>query len=171
MKTRHLFLACSLALATASASFAQSKLYPHLFDLQEVTLTDGMFKTALDLNNDLLLQYDVDRLLTPYFRQTGIKGWEEEHPNFPNWGSGSFRLDGHVGMPVVGSGNTDGIDLRICKNITEIRHAAALGKFALLIFLEVVVHHIFCDLAAGLVAVANRFDDNLVLSDEVVDQH
>ena len=97
MKVPRIILTCCLAFATASASFAQSKLYPHLFDLQEVTLTDGMFKTALDLNNDLLLQYDVDRLLTPYFRQAGIKGWEEEHPNFPNWGSGNFRLDGHVG--------------------------------------------------------------------------
>ncbi len=97
MKVPRIILTCCLALATASASYAQSKLYPHLFDLQEVTLTDGMFKTALDLNNETLLQYDVDRLLTPYFRQAGIKGWEEEHPNFPNWGSGSFRLDGHVG--------------------------------------------------------------------------
>ena len=97
MKAPRIILTCCLALATASASYAQSKLYPHLFDLQEVTLTDGMFKTALDLNNETLLQYDVDRLLTPYFRQAGIKGWEEEHPNFPNWGSGNFRLDGHVG--------------------------------------------------------------------------
>ena len=86
-----------MALTTATASLAQSKLYPHLFDLQEVTLTDGMFKTALDINNDLLLQYDVDRLLTPYFRQAGFTEWEKLHPNFPNWGSDNFRLDGHVG--------------------------------------------------------------------------
>lgn len=97
MKTRHLLLTGCLTLATVSTGLAQSKLYPHLFDLQEVTLTDGMFKTALDLNNETLLQYDVDRLLTPYFRQAGISGWEEQHPNFPNWGSGNFRLDGHVG--------------------------------------------------------------------------
>ena len=97
MKSPRLILTICMAFATASASFAQSKLYPHLFDLQEITLTDGMFKTALDLNNETLLQYDVDRLLTPYFRQAGISGWEAQHPNFPNWGSGSFRLDGHVG--------------------------------------------------------------------------
>ena len=97
MKSPRLILTICMAFATASASFAQSKLYPHLFDLQEITLTDGMFKTALDLNNETLLQYDVDRLLTPYFRQAGISGWEIQHPNFPNWGSGSFRLDGHVG--------------------------------------------------------------------------
>lgn len=97
MKTRHLILTGCVALATASASFAQSKLYPHLFDLEEVTLTEGMFKKALDLNNETLLEYDVDRLLTPYFRQAGFSDWEAKHPNFPNWGSGNFRLDGHVG--------------------------------------------------------------------------
>ena len=97
MNTRKLLLAGCMALATATTSFAQSKLYPHLFDLKEVTLTDGMFKTALDINNATLLEYDVDRLLTPYFRQAGFTEWESQHPNFPNWGSGNFRLDGHVG--------------------------------------------------------------------------
>ena len=96
MKTRHLLLICCMGLATTTG-LAQSKLYPHLFDLQEVILTDGMFKNALNINNDLLLQYDVDRLLTPYFRQAGFSDWEKQHPNFPNWGSGNFRLDGHVG--------------------------------------------------------------------------
>ncbi|MBQ8969589.1 MAG: glycoside hydrolase family 127 protein [Bacteroidaceae bacterium] len=77
---------------------AQSKLYPHLFDLQEVTLGEGVFRQAMLLNADVLMQYDVDRLLTPFVRQAGIDGtWEARHPNFPNWGSGSFRLDGHVG--------------------------------------------------------------------------
>lgn len=78
-------------------SVAQSKLYPRLFDLQEVTLDDGVFKSAMELNDKLLLEYDVDRLLTPYFRQAGITSWEASHPNFQNWGSGNFRLDGHVG--------------------------------------------------------------------------
>ena len=97
MKIRNLLLAGCVALMATTISLAQSKLYPHLFDLEEVTLTDGMFKTALDLNNETLLEYDVDRLLTPYFRQVGISGWEELHPNFPNWASDNFRLDGHVG--------------------------------------------------------------------------
>ena len=97
MKIRNLLLAGCMACATTTASLAQSKLYPHLFDLKEVTLSEGMFKTALDLNNATLLEYDVDRLLTPYFRQAGFSNWETQHPNFPNWGSGNFRLDGHVG--------------------------------------------------------------------------
>ena len=91
-----LFSAC-LLLAPDHEAAAQSKLYPRLFDLQEVTLGDGVFKQAMELNDKTLLEYDVDRLLTPYCRQAGIAGWEQAHPNFPNWGSGNFRLDGHVG--------------------------------------------------------------------------
>ena len=84
-------------LCGATATHGQSKLYPRLFDLQEVTLEDGVFKQAMDLNNKTLLEYDTDRLLTPYFRQVGFTEWEQAHPNFSNWGSGNFRLDGHVG--------------------------------------------------------------------------
>ena len=84
-------------LGSLPAAQAQSKLYPRLFDLQEVTLEAGVFKQAMERNDSLLLEYDVDRLLTPYFRQAGISAWEQAHPNFTNWGSGNFRLDGHVG--------------------------------------------------------------------------
>lgn len=91
-------ICCAAAMLSAQHDVqAQSKLYPRLFDLQEVTLHEGVFKTAMDLNCRTLLEYDIDRLLTPYFRQAGITGWEAEHPNFLNWGSGNFRLDGHVG--------------------------------------------------------------------------
>ncbi len=89
------FSACLMCGTTAVQG--QSELYPNLFDLQEVTLNDGVFKKAMDLNNQTLMEYDVNRLLTPYFRQAGITEWEELYPNFDNWGSGSFRLDGHVG--------------------------------------------------------------------------
>lgn len=91
-----LFSAC-LLLAPDHEAAAQSKLYPRLFDLQEVTLGDGVFKQAMELNDQTLLEYDVDRLLTPFFRQAGFTDWEQQHPNFQNWGSGNFRLDGHVG--------------------------------------------------------------------------
>ena len=90
MKARNLILTGCFALMAMSTGLAQSKLYSHLFDLEEVTLTESMFKTALDLNNETLLEYDVDRLLTPYFRQAGISGWEAQHPNFPNWGGGQL---------------------------------------------------------------------------------
>lgn len=94
---RILALTFTYSLLTDTSIKAQNKLYPRLFDLQEVTLHDGIFKTAMDLNIQTLLQYDTDRLLTPYMRQAGFTEWETEHPNFSNWGSGNFRLDGHVG--------------------------------------------------------------------------
>ena len=86
---------------------ARSKLYPKHFQLEEVTLLDGPMKTAMELNFQMLMQYDVKRLLTPYVRQSGLAAttdpdspyyqWEQKHPSFPNWGSGNFNLDGHVG--------------------------------------------------------------------------
>ena len=81
---------------------ADNKLYPEHFELNEVTLYDSPLKTAMDLNFNTLLSYDVDRLLTPFVRQAGLNtgkyaGWTTLHPNHDNWGSGSFRLDGHVG--------------------------------------------------------------------------
>ena len=86
---------------------AQKVLYPRHFDLSEVTLTDGPMKKALDLNCEVLMQYDVDRLLTPFVRQSGLAStsdktsryyqWLTKHPNFPNWGSSDFDLSGHVG--------------------------------------------------------------------------
>ena len=97
-----------IALASCSlCAHAQSEIYPSHFDLNEVTLLDSPFKTAMDTNNRLLLQYDVDRLLTPYVRQSGLGAttdtqnryykWEAKHPSFDNWGNSSFNLDGHVG--------------------------------------------------------------------------
>ena len=98
MKTNLRHLMCTLALATSMQSInAQSILYPQTFNLQEITLGDGVFNKAMQKNDELLLQYDVDRLLTPFFRQAGMNSWATAHPNFSNWGSGSFRLDGHVG--------------------------------------------------------------------------
>lgn len=81
---------------------AQSELYPHHFNLSEVTLLDSPFKTAMDLNIGHLMQYDVDRLLTPFIRQAGLSsgvyaGWLSQHLNFENWGGGGFDLSGHVG--------------------------------------------------------------------------
>ena len=86
---------------------AQSLLYPKHFDLQEVTLTDGPMKTAMDKNIELLMKYDGDRLLTPFVRQSGLADtndsqsayyrWTTKHPNFQNWGGDGFDLSGHVG--------------------------------------------------------------------------
>ena len=107
MKTK-LFVTGLLALATIQQANAQSELYPKHFDLEEVTLLDGPMKTAMELNIQMLLQYDVDRLLTPYVRQSGLADtqdaaspyyqWLTKHPNFKNWGGDAgFDLSGHVG--------------------------------------------------------------------------
>ena len=105
MKTTVLTLLSAFTLM--GSAVAQSEIYPQHFDLEDVTLLDGPFKTAQDLNIKLLLSYDADRLLTPFVRQAGLSAttdpqsryyqWETKHPNHENWGSGSFRLDGHVG--------------------------------------------------------------------------
>ena len=105
MKLRNILaVACVMTALTANA---QEELYPNHFNLEEVTLLDGPMKTAMYLNFNTLLKYDVDRLLTPYVRQSGLAAttdtksryyrWESTHPSFPNWGDNSFNLDGHVG--------------------------------------------------------------------------
>ena len=107
MNRKHIFtLGLGVLIWTGAA--AQSLLYPKHFDLQEVTLADGPFKTAMDKNIELLMKYDVDRLLTPFVRQSGLAStkdksskyynWLTKHPNFPNWGGDAgFDLSGHVG--------------------------------------------------------------------------
>lgn len=84
---------------------AQSVLYPQHFDLKEVRLLDGQHRTMMNLNSKLLLQYDADRLMTPFVRQAGLSskssskyyGWVSKHPSFPNWGQSDWSLEGHVG--------------------------------------------------------------------------
>ncbi len=103
---KKLFISTILALGLTTAQ-AQSELYPKHFDLEQVTLLDGPMKTAMDLNIQTLMKYDVDRLLTPYVRQSGLGAtkdatskyyqWESKHPSFSNWGDSNFNLDGHVG--------------------------------------------------------------------------
>lgn len=68
---------------------AQNKLYPNEFPLADATLLDGPFKHARDLNIQVLLKYDVDRLLAPYHKEAGLP---EKAECYPNWAG----LDGHV---------------------------------------------------------------------------
>jgi len=69
---------------------AQNKLYPNEFPLGDVMLLEGPFKHARDLNIEVLLKYDVDRLLAPYRKEAGLP---EKAKCYPNWAG----LDGHVG--------------------------------------------------------------------------
>lgn len=100
----------SLLLAVGSMmyspkGYAQSEIYPQHFDLEEVTLLDSPFRTAMLKNDSLLLAYDADRLLTPFIRQAGLSdqsdskyyNWTTLHPSFSNWGLSDWSLEGHVG--------------------------------------------------------------------------
>ncbi|MCW8849622.1 MAG: glycoside hydrolase family 127 protein, partial [Melioribacteraceae bacterium] len=68
---------------------AQDKLYPNEYPLEDVQLLDGPFKHARDLNIEVLLKYDVDRLLAPYRKEAGLPAKAE---SYPNWAG----LDGHI---------------------------------------------------------------------------
>ncbi len=86
--TGFLFGVCCIA-GISFTAFAQNKLYPNEFPLSDVTLLDGMFKHARDLNIEVLLKYDADRLLAPYRKEAGLS---EKAKSYPNWEG----LDGHV---------------------------------------------------------------------------
>lgn len=83
-----ILVTCCLA-ANSFNAFAQDKLYANTFPLGDVTLLDGIFKQARDLNIEVLLKYDTDRLLAPYRKEAGLP---EKAKSYPNWDG----LDGHV---------------------------------------------------------------------------
>ncbi len=68
---------------------AQDKLYKNQFPISDVKLLDGPFKHARDLNLQVLMKYDVDRLLAPYRKEAGLP---EKAKSYPNWDG----LDGHI---------------------------------------------------------------------------
>ena len=69
---------------------AQERLYQNAFPLGDVALLEGPFKHARDLNIQVLLTYNVDRLLAPYRREAGLT---PKAASYTNWDG----LDGHVG--------------------------------------------------------------------------
>jgi uncharacterized protein len=102
------FIVVSCIVGCSIDLFAQDKFYPNEFPLGDVTLLDGPFKQARDLNIEVLLKYDVDRLLAPYRKEAGLS---EKAKCYPNWDG----LDGHVGghylsamaMNYAATGNTE----------------------------------------------------------------
>lgn len=79
-----------LNIAPALGVVAQDKLYKDEFPLGDITLLDGPLKHARDLNVQVLLKYDCDRMLAPYRKEAGL---QPRKPSYPNWDG----LDGHVG--------------------------------------------------------------------------
>lgn len=84
------FLLPAVMLCASLTGTAQSRLYDNEFALSDVELLDSPFRHARDLNIDVLLSYDVDRLLAPYMKEAGL---EPKAESFFNW----IGLDGHVG--------------------------------------------------------------------------
>ncbi len=111
---------------------AQTRLYPNEFPLGDVSLLDGPFKQASDLNIEVLLQYDVDRLLAPYRKEAGLPKKAE---CYPNWDG----LDGHVAghylsamaMNFAATGNAECgkrmyymlSELKVCQDAHTANHA------------------------------------------------
>ena len=80
---------CLLCLTLAGGLSAQDRLYSDEFPLGDVVLLDGPLKHARDLNIATLLQYDCDRMLAPYRKESGLT---PKAPTYPNWDG----LDGHI---------------------------------------------------------------------------
>src|SRR5690242_5087800 len=89
MKNRMCIAIISLLLLDINSQ-AQEKLYHNEFPLSNVTLLNGPFKKARDLNIKTLLEYNTDRLLAPYRKEAGLT---PKDSGYKNWEG----LDGHVG--------------------------------------------------------------------------
>ena len=62
------FASIVIACGVAASAYSQQSLYPSSFPLGDVQLLDSRFSKAQALNVDVLLKYDVDRLLAPYLK-------------------------------------------------------------------------------------------------------
>lgn len=97
-------IALTMVLSNMQMLRAQSIIYPQHFDISEVRLTGGPMRNAMITNARQLLDYDADRLMTPFIREAGLdrqsgkyEKWTEIHPSFRNWGDYSWSLEGHIG--------------------------------------------------------------------------
>lgn len=95
---------CAVLVSFGQKADAQSQLYTQHFDLSEVRITAGPLREAMITNARMLMDYDVDRIMTPFIREAKLDapgkkydGWIARHPSFPNWGDYSWSLEGHIG--------------------------------------------------------------------------
>ncbi len=89
---------------------AQDRLYRHSFPLGDVTLLDGPFKHARDLNIQVLLKYDVDRLLAPYRKEAGLT---PKAASYQNWDGLDGHIAGHyLSAMAINSASTHNVDCR-----------------------------------------------------------
>jgi DUF1680 family protein len=134
MKT-HFLTIVFCAIQLFCNTYAQDKLYPNAFPLGDVTLLDGPFKSARDLNIQTLLQYDADRCLAPYLKVAGLP---PKASNYPNWES--IGLDGHIAghylsamaMNYAATGNSECknrmdymiSELKVCQDANSVNNSA-----------------------------------------------
>lgn len=89
---------------------AQDRLYQNTFPLGDVTLLDGPFKRARDLNIQVLLKYDVDRLLAPYRKEAGLI---PKAASYSNWDGLDGHLAGHyLSALAINYASTQNVDCR-----------------------------------------------------------
>lgn len=72
--------------------FGQTQPKIKYFRLQDVKLLDSPFKHAQDLDIQYILELNPDKLLAPFFRESGLPPKAESYTNWENTG-----LDGHIG--------------------------------------------------------------------------
>lgn len=86
---KNIFSLIIIILFLCNNSYAQEKLYSNTFPLGDVTLSESPFLHARDLNIEVLLKYNVDRLLAPYRKEAGLT---PKDSSYDNW----IGLDGHI---------------------------------------------------------------------------
>jgi len=79
------------SLLLSSALYAQNAKLKTL-RLDEVNLSEGLFKEAMHTDLAYILELDPDRLFAPYLREAGLPTKAESYTNWENTG-----LDGHIG--------------------------------------------------------------------------
>lgn len=97
------------------------------FSLQEVRLSDGIFKNAQDVDLKYILALEPDKLLAPYLIDAGLPLKAERYGNWESSG-----LDGHIGghylsalaMMYASTGNTE-VKKRLDYMITELARCQA----------------------------------------------
>ncbi|MBN2036568.1 MAG: glycoside hydrolase family 127 protein, partial [Chitinispirillaceae bacterium] len=93
MVKRHAAVFCFVSVFALCGVMAQERLYPNEFPLGDVTLLNGPFKSAMDLNVTNLYKYPVNRLLASYRIAAGLTPKAPDYTTGASW----VGLNGHVG--------------------------------------------------------------------------
>ncbi|MDA3927409.1 MAG: glycoside hydrolase family 127 protein [Prolixibacteraceae bacterium] len=87
---------------------AQDKLYSNEFPLRDVILEESPFKHAMEINVDVLLEYDTDRLLEPFLTEAGLT---PKGSRYLNWDGLAGHIGGHyltaLAMNYSATGNAE----------------------------------------------------------------